>query len=672
MRALPSLAPATGDWSAANQRYLLAALEMVRATLSGIGRSDQDTVGASRWEASAEMRAAMAAMPAPSAVETLCEAFGLSSFERDVLLLCAAVELDSSFAALCAAVHGDPERSYPTLRLAITAMPDAHWDALTPAASLRFWGLIRVGSGPSLLDSPLRIDESVLHFLAGTPQMEKRLMEMAMPVRVTGQLVPSHGALVNRVAALWADAERGPAPVIQLCGDDRAAKQEIAAAACTALRRTMSVIAAHDLPLSYADLDALARLWEREIILSHAAVLIDCDSTDAPEAPRDHAITRFVEDIRGPVFISSAQRRRLRDRPSFTIEVRMPTRDEQLGLWHAALAASALPLGEQVDALATQFRFDARSVNTICTVVAHEYRAMQMRADVDLPRLERVLWETCRTQTRSGMEDLAQRLDLAAGWDDLILPAVQKEILHEVAAHLRQRTRVYNDWGFARKGTRGLGISALFAGESGTGKTMAAEVLANELKLDLYRIDLSSMVSKYIGETEKNLRRVFDGAEGGGSILLFDEADALFGKRSEVKDSHDRYANIEVGYLLQRMEEYHGLAVLTTNLKSAIDPAFMRRIRFVVHFAFPDAAQRALIWARMFPAETPTEGLNMQALAQLNVAGGNIRSIALRAAFLAADADEPVRMGHLLQAARSEYSKLEKRLTDAEISGWRV
>ena len=199
---------------------------------------------------------------------------------------------------------------------------------------------------------------------------------------------------------------------------------------------------------------------------------------------------------------------------------------------------------------------------------------------------------------------------------------------------------------------------------------MAAEVLAGELRLDLYRIDLSSVVSKYIGETEKNLRRVFDAAELGGAILLFDEADALFGKRSEVKDSHDRYANIEVSYLLQRMEEYRGLAILTTNIKSALDTAFLRRIRFVVQFPFPDAAQRAEIWRRIFPSGTPTEGIEVAKLSRLNVAGGNIRNVAINAAFLAAAAREPVRMSHLLRAARTEYAKLEKPLTESETGGW--
>ena len=273
-------------------------------------------------------------------------------------------------------------------------------------------------------------------------------------------------------------------------------------------------------------------------------------------------------------------------------------------------------------------------------------------------------------QARPHLDELAQRIPPAATWEDLVLPPAQAEMLQEIAAHLRQRATVYQTWGFAAKNTRGLGISALFAGGSGTGKTLAAEVLANELHLDLYRIDLSSVVSKYIGETEKNLRRVFDAAEVGGVILLFDEADALFGKRSEVKDSHDRHANIEVSYLLQRMESYPGLAIMTTNLKSSIDTAFQRRIRFAVQFPFPDATQRAEIWRRVYPENTPTYNLDAKKLAQLSVSGGNIRNIALNAAFLAADAGEPVQMKHLLRAARTEYAKLEKSLTEAEIGGW--
>jgi SpoVK/Ycf46/Vps4 family AAA+-type ATPase len=229
---------------------------------------------------------------------------------------------------------------------------------------------------------------------------------------------------------------------------------------------------------------------------------------------------------------------------------------------------------------------------------------------------------------------------------------------------------VLDDWGFAHRDGRGLGISALFHGPSGTGKTLAAEVIARRLGFDLIRVDLSQVVSKYIGETEKNLSRIFDAADRGGCVLLFDEADALFGKRSEVRDSHDRYANIEVGYLLQRIEAFRGLAILTTNLKQVLDPAFMRRLRFVVAFPFPDTAERKKIWERSFPAATPREHIDFDRVARLQVTGGNIRSIALHAAFLAAAERAPVSMRHLWKASRDECARIEKAVTAAEIGGW--
>jgi SpoVK/Ycf46/Vps4 family AAA+-type ATPase len=248
-----------------------------------------------------------------------------------------------------------------------------------------------------------------------------------------------------------------------------------------------------------------------------------------------------------------------------------------------------------------------------------------------------------------------------------VLPPEEKALLRQIVDQVGQRHRVYETWGFGQRMSRGLGISALFAGESGTGKTLAAEVIAHELQLNLYRIDLSQVVSKYIGETEKNLRRLFDAAEDGGSILFFDEADALFGKRSEVKDSHDRYANIEINYLLQRMDAYRGLAILATNMKSALDTAFMRRLRFVVNFPFPGVPERQRIWARAFPDRADTRALDYERLAYLNLTGGSIQNIAVNAAFLAARADSAITMPLVADAVRGEFRKLDKPINEADL-----
>jgi SpoVK/Ycf46/Vps4 family AAA+-type ATPase len=264
--------------------------------------------------------------------------------------------------------------------------------------------------------------------------------------------------------------------------------------------------------------------------------------------------------------------------------------------------------------------------------------------------------------------DLAQRLEPCYAWEDIVLPEDTRRQLREIADQVATRPQVYEAWGFGERLSRGRGISALFSGPSGTGKTMAAEILANHLRLDLYRVDLAGVVSKYIGETEKNLRSVFDAAERSGAILFFDEADSLFGRRSEVKDSHDRYANIEVNYLLQRMEDYRGLAILCTNRRSALDRAFLRRLRFLVEFPFPDWHHRLLIWQKVFPRRAPVASLDLHALAGLEIPGGNIRNIALNAAFLAAGQGTEIRMEHVLHAARREYTKIDKLPSEAEFS----
>jgi SpoVK/Ycf46/Vps4 family AAA+-type ATPase len=338
------------------------------------------------------------------------------------------------------------------------------------------------------------------------------------------------------------------------------------------------------------------------------------------------------------------------------------TMADRLDLWKAEHSISSKLDPEHLAHIADRFSLDRTGIRTVSDIVgahANEGEAVDFGT----------VWNACRLQARRGLDDLAERIVSQAGWNDLVLPDDQLRQLKEIAAHVRRSHQVHHQWGWAQRGGSGLGITALFAGPSGTGKTMAAEVLANELDIDLYRIDLSQIVSKYIGETEKNLRRIFEAAEHGGAMLVFEEADSMFGKRSDVKDSHDRYANLEVSYLLQRMESYKGLAILTTNLKGALDIAFMRRLRFVIAFPFPDQAQRAEIWRRVFPKQTPMGDCNPAQMARLSIAGGAIRTIAVNAAFMAAEDGSPVELRHLSAAARREYAKLEKPITAAEFGG---
>jgi hypothetical protein len=659
------------NWSEQNRRYLVAALAQVRQALEQyMARARGEAVQA-RAE---ETQPAYDDSLPPPALLRLCAAFGLTSFERDILLLCAGMDLDAAFPTLCAPA--------PTFGLALAALPAAHWDALAPASPLRRWRLISMGSSNALTQSPLRIDERILHCLLGISQPDERLaasiMELPAP---TDEPVPSQQELIQRLVAAWSPLlaeieplslpEREttpPVPVLQLCGEDTAGKFEVARGVCAALDLGLSVLPAAAVPLAPGEIESFCRLWEREAMLAGRVLLLDCDELDSTDAARLTALNRLAQQLNAPLLLMSGERghfARQLVRPVLTFDARKPTTAEQRQLWQNALGKLSAHLNGHIGTLVAQFNLSASAIRAASTPILQT-----TLEDRDHDSLGTLLWDTCRVQARPALEDLAQRIEPVADWHDLVLPEPQLQLLHEIAAHVRQRSTVYETWGFSAGSTRGLGISALFAGASGTGKTLAAEVLAHELRLDLYRIDLSSVVSKYIGETEKNLRRVFDAAEEGGAILLFDEADALFGKRSEVKDSHDRYANIEVSYLLQRMEAYRGLAILTTNLKSALDTAFLRRIRFIVHFPFPDAAQRAEIWRRILPPRMPGEGLDVQKLARLNVAGGNIRNIALNAAFLAADAHEPVRMAHMLRAASAEYAKLEKHLSEVEIGGW--
>ncbi|MGY1520067.1 ATP-binding protein [Luteimonas sp. A482] len=619
------------SWDVRNQRWLVAQLARLRERIEG----------------GTDAGAALASGDDTGLVPALqhcAELFGLSGFERDVLLLCAGVALDATFARSVAQACGRAD-GQPTFPFALALLEAPHWDALSPQAPLRYWRLVRT-DGPVPTSAPLHIDERMLHYLCGVTAIDERLdgiAELVAPPAPDGEPAAWTGEVVAAFSGGrdCVQLERAGAPVLR---DDLL--QLLAAT-------QRSALCVSELPEDATALCHTLRLIDREAALSAALVVLD---------PAVRAwLNRIQSQLRSPlIMIASAEGAAGAPHDSHLRVVQLPeatpvSRAQDL-VHRARRFGSTLPDAVLCDAVSDACEQFAPGVPG-----AMYDAARAISEAVDAGEARRIAWAALREHSRQGLDRLAQRIDAATTLDDLVLPPAQANLLGEIGRQLLHRRRVYRDWGFAGKGARGLGIAALFTGESGTGKTMAAEAIANAAGLDLYRIDLAGTVSKYIGETEKNLRRIFDAAESSGAVLLFDEADALFGKRSEVKDSHDRYANIETAYLLQRIEAYRGLAILTTNMKSAIDKAFLRRIRFVVQFPFPDKTARDALWRRQFPPQAPlADDIRWPSLARMPLAGGNIRSVALNGAFLAAHEDMPIANRHLLAAAHAELAKLER------------
>jgi hypothetical protein len=380
------------------------------------------------------------------------------------------------------------------------------------------------------------------------------------------------------------------------------------------------------------------------------------EGVDAVEPPGRPGLLAALADAAEPVVLLAADARgvlALGDRTVLVVDVPSPTFAERESAWRELSGA------DDVREVAAKFRLSIAQIRDAAEVarVAARGRGAEVPEPPDLDA-------GARLASASRLGELTVRLARGIGWEDLVLPDRQRDLLRSVSAHLRHRDRVLSEWGYDRVVARTQGLKVLFAGDSGTGKTMAAQVLATELGLELFRVDLATVVSKYIGETEKNLASIFSAAEGSNAILFFDEADALFGKRSDVSDAHDRYANIEVAYLLQEMEAYAGAVILATNLRRNIDDAFIRRLDFVVDFPFPDVGDRRRIWSRLLPDEAPVApDVDLDFLArQFKLSGGAIRNSSVAAAFQAADDGDAIGMRHLVRAVAQEYAK-QGRLT---------
>ncbi|NNG00313.1 MAG: ATP-binding protein [Desulfobacteraceae bacterium] len=664
------------QWQDKNEHYLSAGLNWLRLRLMRMADSFGNEKGPSRRKRSKEILRALEAMRTveasepPPALVILRRRFGLSRFEQEILLLCAAMELDTRTPSLCAAAQDQPNRVYPSFSLALTLFDEPAWDALSPERPLRYWRLIDINRAgtQSLIHSPIRADERIVNYIKGLNHLDDRLTSMLTPFDLLSEethLPLSQQEIVtSSVQYIQTAMKESHVPVTQLVGLDSLSKQLAAQQTSRDLGLQLYRLPVEFLPTQPTEIEAFARLWQRESLLLPVAVYLDAHEPDPnarPEGgapPPERSLQRFLARSNGVFFLSTREIRSDLGAATRTFDVKKPTPAEQQATWHASLGED-INGSDYPSILAGQFNLNVPTIERIVQNVAAE---PDNKGRIPYERL----WNACLVSTGPKLDMLAQRLEPKATWEDIVLPEEALGLLHQIADQVRQRTKVYDTWGFRQKMNRGLGISALFTGDSGTGKTMAAEVIANELNLNLFRIDLSGVVSKYIGETEKNLRRLFDAAEDGGAILFFDEADALFGKRSEVKDSHDRYANIEINYLLQRMESYGGLAILATNMKSALDQAFMRRLRFIVNFPFPGITERKRIIQKIFPPDVPKADLDYDRLARLNLAGGSISNIAINAAFMAASTDSEVTMTLLMAAARSEFRKMERPIKESE------
>jgi hypothetical protein len=631
---------------------------LIREAVARVAATEPDPLDPFRGfyisDESAVLTAADAGAPAADELlDAVTAQLRLGPLDAALLAVCAAPELDARYGRLLAYLHDDVTRRLPTPRLAARLLAGdglaeravlARFDS---AAPLRRSGAVRVVDDDPLLplaDRPIKLEPRLATRLIGADVAAAGSSPRARCVPV-----PPHDPGRADVAA---DLRRvlGAGPDLPLVAVGPDAPELLA----WALGRTVLLVDARE---AAAD-DALGSARVRAALEGAELVL------ELPEAPspEDRTRVRAALDLVSEPVPLCAQRRRdvdaLDGLAPMVVDVRPPSIAERRELWLAQAVGGA----DAVEQVAARFRLSLRQIDHAARVAA--VAAQSRGAAAPLPE---DLVRGAREASRTRLGDLATLLQDHRGWEELVLPAPQREQLRSISVYLRHRDRVLSQWGYdAVVGSQGMKV--LFAGESGTGKTMAAQVIGTDLGLDVFRVDLATVVSKYIGETERNLDRIFAAAEGSNAILFFDEADALFGKRSEVKDAHDRYANIEVAYLLQRMESYPGAVVLATNYRRNIDEAFLRRLDFAIDFPFPDAAHRARIWARLLPGAAPVApDVDVEALAaRFELAGGSIRNCSLSAAFMAADDGGTIAMRHLLGAAAAEYRKIGRLARGAD------
>ena len=563
------------EWSEANRDYLMACLQQLKGILQHsptVRMADDELVVAARER-----------MPSPPALEQMVEAFGLSTFERSVLLMAVAPELDPEFGDVVSRTLADKKYTRPNLGLAMAHLDGADWDAFTPGSPLRRWGLIDLQPGPILAKRPILCPERTLHHLLGASVIEPQLAERVRPIPEQPPVPASRMSVVQACVEAWS---KDPVPVVLLIGREVNPLLQTAEASAKQLGGRGLRLRIDDLPTTSSERTRFLTMLGLEMALERAFLIID-----AFEAGPEHLgpLRALVEDASGGIAVLSRAPIALGQANVQRVEIRSASSEEQRKAWQHVLAEAS---DEVIDRFVATFSLEPDVIVGLTVGTG--------------PLDEASAWQAAQDHGRPRMLEFARPMQTETTFADLVLPEFQTTLLRDIVAHARRRGTVYDRWGLGLSTRRGTGITALFSGPSGTGKTMAAEVVANELDLDLYRIDLAALHTGGMGETERNLRSVFDSAEMSGAVLLIDEADALFSKRSDSAAGVDRIANLEVGHMLQQLEDFRGLAILTTNLKGQLDPSLLRRLRFVVDFPMPDSDLRERLWRKVFPATVPT------------------------------------------------------------------
>ncbi|MEU3076811.1 ATP-binding protein [Streptomyces laurentii] len=598
----------------------------------------------------------LAAPAADSRLGKMAREFGLSVLDVEILLVALLPDLDDRFEAFYGYLNDDVTRRRPSIGLALGLCGVAHADRESRArlgerAPLRAGGLLLVEDRERpFLGRALRVPDRVTAFLLGDDTPDARLVDVRAPwepVRGVGDPAPLARLLADGTGLVYLREEQGGAGTA------------LASSALEAAGRAVLGVDLARLAEDPAPAEAV-RCLLREARLTGAGLV--CAQVDAVARERA-GLLRMVTDLPVPVALVGRVPwdAAWSGRPPLLVRAPRVNPEARAELWRESAGA---PIDLDLPSLLSPF------------LLTPEQIVRSARAAVQSARLEagpvtaEHVRQGARAQNAAGLDRLARRIEPTVGWDDLVLPPDTEAQLRELTARARHRDHVLGTWSMRPGGGRGRGVAALFAGDSGTGKTMSAEVIASDLGLDLYTVDLATVIDKYVGETEKNLERIFSEAAGVNGVLLFDEADAIFGKRSDVKDAHDRYANVESAYLLQRMESFDGLAILATNLRANLDDAFTRRLDLIIDFPVPDPTQRLLLWDRTLGPHLPRAGdLDLDFCAEaFELSGGNIRSIAVTSAYLAAEAASPLTMPMLIHAVQREYQKLG-RLTLASEFG---